>query len=213
MADSSCHASIVAQCVSKAEPSHTNMKLSIFRLLAHKIIMYFYICFFSVIIICVDYCKRLVENFFCCQNCMTGSPRFCTSVRNRKSLRNIFHILERICHFCDLLDSFSDHFTELLLNILADNENNFVKTCLQSITNRIIHDDFTFWTYRCKLLDPLSETGSHSRSHDNKCCFFHFHFFLSVFISSYDTICIYKLQLKISLSFRNFVHKIPNHLF
>ena len=90
MADTSCYASIVAESISKTESGHTDMKKSILRLLLHQIVMYFYICFFSIIIICINYHKRLGQNILCRKNCLTCSPWLCSVSRLLKAVRKIF---------------------------------------------------------------------------------------------------------------------------
>ena len=68
--------------------------------------------------------------------------------------------------FADRLDSVTDHFLELMLDILADNKYYFVKSSLNSIMNGIIHDNVMLCIYRLQLFDSTAESGSNSGCHD-----------------------------------------------
>ena len=44
------------------------------------------------------------------------------------------------------------------------------------IMDRIIHNNLSTWSHRCKLLDSFSKTTSDSCRHNYKCCFLHKYF-------------------------------------
>ena len=152
------------------------MKDSIFRLLLNQIIMNLDISLFAIVVICIDYHKRLIKNGFGGEYSLTGSPRFCTVCRFFKSFRKVIQRLECIGNFCDFLNSLSDHTAEFFLQILADNKYNLVKSSLQCIMDRIIHNDLSIRSYWCKLFDSFSKTAANSGCHDYKCGFFHLRF-------------------------------------
>ena len=149
------------------------MELSIVRLFADKILMNLSVGFFPVIIVCIDNDKRLIENFFRCKNCLTGSPWLGAAFRLFETVRKIFQFLERIFYFCDFLNSFSNDMTEFLLQILPDNKNHFIKSGLQRIMDGILHDHLSVRAHRRKLFNSFSEAASDSCRHDHKCCFLH----------------------------------------
>ena len=149
------------------------MENSIVRLFLDQIIMDFHIGFLTIIIIRINYHKRLIQNSFCCKYSLTGSPRFGTVCRFLKSSRKIFQRLKCIFYLRDLFDPLPDYTAELLFQIFTNDKYNFIKPCLQSIMNGIIHNDLTIWSYWCKLFDSFSKTASNSGSHNNKCCLFH----------------------------------------
>ena len=125
--------------------------------------MDFYKCFFSIIVICIDHCKRLFYNIFACKDCLTGSPRFFPSFRNRKSMWNIRHFLKCITDLhtfrrAKLFHTISDCFSEIFLNIFTDDKYDLIKSSLYRIMNRIIHDDLAVWSNRFKLLDASPES-------------------------------------------------------
>ena len=149
------------------------MEDSIIRLLLGQIVMYFYISFFSIVIIGIDNHKRLIQNSVCSKNSLAGSPRFCTVCRFCESFRKIFQSLECIFYFCDLFDSFSNYATELFFKVLTDDKYNFIESCFQRIMDRVVHNDLSIRSYRCKLFNSFSKAASNSGSHDDKCCLFH----------------------------------------
>ena len=152
------------------------MHRAILRMILYKIIMYFNICFFSIVVICIDYSKWLGKNFLRCQYSVSCSPWLCTVCRFPEISRKIIDLLECISNFCDLFDTVADDSAELILNIFTDDKYNFVESCFQCIMDGIIHNDLTLRSYRCKLLDTFSKTTSDSCRHDYQCCLLHITF-------------------------------------
>ena len=56
-----------------------------------------------------------------------------------------------------------DFLTELILEILADNENNLSKTSLNSIVDAVVHDCLTIWAQTIELFQTTI-TATHSGS-------------------------------------------------
>ena len=134
------------------------MKRAILRMILYKIIMYFNICFFSIVVICIDYSKWLGKNLLRCQYSVSCSPWFGTPCRNFKTIRKICKILIYIFHFNLIADTITDYRTEFFFNIFSDNKYNLVKSCFFCIINRIIHDDLSIWRHLCKLFDTCSKS-------------------------------------------------------
>ena len=176
MTDSSGNTSIIAQCISKPEAGHTDMEFSILWLFLHKIIMHLHISFFSIIIICIDNNKWLIQNLLCSKYSLSGSPGFRAVSRFRKSLRQIIKLLEYIFYFRNFLNTLADHSAKLFFQIFTDNKHYFVKSGFQRIVDGIIHNNLSTWSHRCKLLDSFSKTTSDSCRHNYKCCFLHKYF-------------------------------------
>ena len=176
MTDSSGNTSIIAQCISKPEAGHTDVELSVLWIFLHKIIMYLHISFFSIIIICIDNNKRLIQNLLCRKYSLSGSPGFRAVSRFRKSLRQIIKLLEYIFYFRNFLNTLADHSAKLFFQIFTDNKHYFVKSGFQRIVDGIIHNNLSTWSHRCKLLDSFSKTTSDSCRHNYKCCFLHKYF-------------------------------------
>ena len=129
--------------------------------------------FFSVVVIGIDDKERFLDQISRRKNRLTGSPRFFSTFRNRKTFREIIHLLVRILDRSDLLDPVSDDLLKIFLQIFSDDKNNFIKTRFQSVMDRIVHNDLAARTNRGKLLDSAAKTASNSCCHDDKRCLFH----------------------------------------
>ena len=55
------------------------MKRAILRMILYQIVVNFYVGLFSIVVICIDNCKWLMQNFFTSKNSLSCSPRFSTS--------------------------------------------------------------------------------------------------------------------------------------
>ena len=142
-------------------------------LLPNQIIMYFYVCFLSIVVICIDNCKWLCKELSCADNSMAGSPWFGSVCRFHKAFRKLLHFLICIRNFCDLLYSCTNGAFKFFFQILTDNKYNFIEASLQCVSDGIIHNDLTIWSNWCKLLDSISKSASNSGCHNYKSCFFH----------------------------------------
>ena len=81
------------------------------------------------------------SDLFAASYCLTGSPRFCAVCRFFKSFRKIIQRLEYIFHITNFLDTVSDHFSEIFLDIFTDDKHDFIKSCFQCIMNGIINNN------------------------------------------------------------------------
>ena len=129
--------------------------------------MHFYKCFFPIIIIRINYCKRLIYNTFTASYRLTGSPRFCTVRRFLKAFRKILQRLEHIFHITNFFNTVSDYLSKIFLNILTDNKYDFIKSCFQRIMDRIINNNFAVRSNRCQLFYATTKTGSDSGCHNH----------------------------------------------
>ena len=111
------------------------MKRAILRMILYKIIMYFNICFFSIVVICIDNCKWLMQNFFTGKNSMSCSPWFYSAFRQGESFRNILKLLKNISDFHKSFSSLADGFTENLFVLTFNNKDNLFKACTDSVIN------------------------------------------------------------------------------
>ena len=129
--------------------------------------------FLSVIIVGIDDGKGLMDHIFGGDNRLTGAPGFYAVRRSGEILRKIVQLLERVGHLNLLFHAISDDVSEILLQILPNNEHDAVKARLDGIVNRVIHDDLPAGSHRLQLFDSLAESASDSRCHNGQCCFFH----------------------------------------
>ena len=66
----------------------------------------------------------------------------------------------------DCRNTVSDHITELLLNVPADNKYHAVKARLDRIMDRVVHDDVTACVNGLQLFDTAAEAGADTSSHN-----------------------------------------------
>ena len=95
---------------------------------------------------------------------MTGAPRFHTTLRHRKSLRQIRQFLEHIRYFNLLCKAVSDRRAEICLVFSLNHKYYFFKSCTDRVINRKIHDDVAIFIDRIDLLQsavPAAHAGSH----------------------------------------------------
>ena len=128
-AHTSGHASVITQCIFQYKADHTNLHY-ISRWKVCQITVCLFKCFFSIIIICIDYKEWSIHHIFTAKNCLTCSPRFCSSCEfSAEFFRNIIKLLKCICHFYFFFNTVANDLFEIFLEIFADNEYNFVKPC------------------------------------------------------------------------------------
>ena len=128
-------------------------------------------CLFPIVVICIDHDKRLVDQILCGKNRLTGPPWLYPSLRHHTICRNVMQILKGICQLyaqpcTHRLQPASDPLPEIRLNILADHKYNLIKSGLDRIMDRIIHNDLIVHPDRLQLLDPASEARTNSRCHN-----------------------------------------------
>ena len=116
------------------------MEFSVLWLFLHKIIMHLHISFFSIIIICIDNNKWLIQNLLCSKYSLSGSPRLCTTFR--QSSRNVVDILESVVYSYVVRganggNAIADNLFEFLLNILTYNKYYMIETSFNRIMNRV----------------------------------------------------------------------------
>ena len=124
-------------------------------------------CLFTVIVICVDNNKGCVHRTFAGQNCLTGSPGFGSSFRNREAFRKLVKFLINIFHRYILGNPVSDDFFKFFFYRVPDNKNHFVKTGFFGIVNGVINDDFPVVIHFGKLFNPRSEATADSGCHND----------------------------------------------
>ena len=117
--------------------------------------------FLSIIIICINYNKRRIDQILRCKHRLSGSPRLRSSLR--KFTWDILDILECIIHLhivlrTDIRDTIADYVLKIFLNILTDNKDHMVETCFDRIVHRVIHNNMILCIHRLQLLNPSTET-------------------------------------------------------
>ena len=170
-ADTTGHAAVFAQRVFQDESRHTEIA-RLLRRIIHKIIMDLYKCTLAVIIICIDDCKRFFYHAFTGQDCLTCSPWLSTAFRHNHAFRNFGNLLERIAdlhaqRFTDLRNAVADHRFKIFFQALSDDEYYFIKTSLDRVMDRVIHDDLAVRSDRIELLDSFSIAGTNTRCHNH----------------------------------------------
>ena len=90
--------SIFCNSVAKLVAHHSVTELIII-FMAIQIIINELECLSSIIIICIDNCKRAIDHVLTAINCVCCSPWFHTSFRHLKTCRNIIDFLICIRHF------------------------------------------------------------------------------------------------------------------
>ena len=96
------HAAVLTQSISQMEARHTEFHAVTCRMLFYKIVMYFYKCFFSIVIVCIDDCKGFFDNILAGKDRLTGSPGFGSSFRLGKAGRKFIYLLKCIGSLYDL---------------------------------------------------------------------------------------------------------------
>ena len=172
-ADSSGHTAVLAQCIAQQKTGHAEFHPAFRFMILYQVIMNLDKSFLPIIIICIDDHKGLLHKFLTAQNRLAGPPWLCPSLRLCKSCRQIVHLLKGVNGLDALLHPVPDHFPEILLQILPDDEYDLVKTCLHGIMNGIVNDDLPGRSDRLQLFDSPSKTAANSCCHDDQCCLFH----------------------------------------
>ena len=173
-ADAAGDSPVVAESVSENKAGHGDLLNARFSLMiSDQPVMKTDKRFLSVIIIGIDDGKGLMDHIFGGDNRLTGAPGFYAVRRSGEILRKIIQLLERVGHLNLLFHAISDDVSEILLQILPDNEHDAVKARLDGIVNRVIHDDLPAGSHRLQLFDSLAESASDSCCHNGQCCFFH----------------------------------------
>ncbi len=95
---------------------------------------------FSVIIVCIDYSKGLMEYLPAGQKRLSGSPSFFRPSRNLRALWHILQLLEGIGHLypqpaANRLDPVPNYLAEVRLDVPADDEYDLVKPRRNCIVN------------------------------------------------------------------------------
>ena len=150
--------SILTDRILQNKSSHAHLHLICCLCVRNQVIMEKLKRFLSIIIICIDDHKRFFYYIFTTQDCLTGSPRFGTSLRNFKTSWNICKILIYIFHLDLISDTIPDYRTEFFFNIFSDNKYNLVKTSFFCIINRVIHNDLPIRRHLGELLDSCSKS-------------------------------------------------------
>ena len=165
------YGTVIAEGIAQDKSYHAELEICGFFRLGNQIIMQLHKTFFAVIIIGIDNRKGLMDNVLTCQNRLAGSPGLRPVCGLCKAARKIIQLLISICHISNLLDPITDDFLEILLKILADDENDPVKTSLQCVLDGVIHDDLSIGSHRLQLLDAAAKTAADTSRHNCKCCF------------------------------------------
>jgi len=105
----------------------------------------------SIIIICVNYCKRTIYFISRAKHCMSSSPRFFSPIWNLIIFRNVRKFLKCIGNIHKFAYSVSDHFFKFFFIVFFYNEYNLFKSCSSRVIDRKIYNDVPFPIYRINL--------------------------------------------------------------
>ena len=101
------------------------------------------------------------------QDRLAGSPWLRPVRRLLIAFREICKLLKCVLNRGNLLDTTPDDLLKILFQILPDNEHDLVKSGLQRVMNRIVHDDLTTGSYRFQLLDSTAKPASDTCRHNH----------------------------------------------
>ena len=145
-----CHMSIVGQGVVKLVADH-GILVSVIILHQCQLVINHVKCLFPIIIICIDDCKRPVNQILTAQHCMGGAPGLHAALRDLKPFRYLIHLLIHICHIHISADTVAYVDLEFRLNGLLDDKDNLLKSSLFCIKNGEINDDVAILIHRVNL--------------------------------------------------------------
>ncbi len=146
--------------------AHHGVAVLLIILVGRKVAVNLLECVSSIIVVCIDDCKRPVDLVDSAQDRMCRPPWFCTALRYGKALRDVLDPLKRIGSLHILLHPASDGLAEVLFIFLLDDKHHFLKARQLRIIYGKLHDDVSLIVHRVDLLQP-AVAASHSRSHDH----------------------------------------------
>ena len=97
-------------------------------------------------VVAIENCKRLLDDFLAHHHGMVRSPGLSAAFGNSKSLRKCIECLETEVAGHMTLVARKNLFTELLLEIAADDPDNLAETGLNGIEDTIVHDALSLRT-------------------------------------------------------------------
>ena len=117
--------------------------------------------FLAIIVVRIDHDKRRIDQILCRKYCLSGSPGLRSSLR--ELARDITDILKRVIYLyikpgTNIRDTVANRILKIFLNILTNNKNHMVETCLDRIMHRIVHNNMILCIYRLQLLNSPAET-------------------------------------------------------
>ena len=133
----------------------------------------------AVVVVGVDDGERLLNNALAGQHGLAGAPGLGAALRHGEALRHVLECLERIVDLnaqpgADLLNAVTDGLFKRLLNVVADDKDDLVKTGLDGVMNGIVHDDLAVGTDGSQLFDAAAEAGADTGGHNHQCSFHSF---------------------------------------
>ena len=159
---------ILAQRIAQDKSAHTDVEHVRFRIhLIHHILVNLLKSLFAIVIIRIDNDKRFMNHLLRTQDRLAGSPWLRPVRRLLIAFREICKLLKCVLNRGNLLDTTPDDLLKILFQILPDNEHDLVKSGLQRVMNRIVHDDLTTGSYRFQLLDSTAKPASDTCRHNH----------------------------------------------
>ena len=168
LAYSAGNSAVFTQCVSQDKSAHADIEYLRFRIhLIHHVLVDLLKSLFSIIIVRIDDDKWLMDHLLRAQNRLARSPWFRPVCGLLISSRKIGKFLIRVLYRGNLLDPSPYDLLKVLLQVLPDDEHDLVKSGLQRVMNRIVHDNLTTGSYRLQLLDSAAEPASDACRHNH----------------------------------------------
>ena len=145
--------------------SHHGITVFVIIFMRCQIIIDYFKCMTSIIIICIDNSKWPVDLINAAEDCMSGSPRFHSAFRNFKTFRNVVDILKYIRNLHIFCHTVSYCFSETVFIFFLYNKNNLLKSGSFCIKQGKIHNDVSLFINWIDLFKSAI-TASHSCCHN-----------------------------------------------
>ena len=119
----------------------------------------------AIKIICIDHCKRSINQVFSSEDGMYCSPRFFSRRWADEAFWKFMHILEGIANLHFLLNPWTDSAFEFCFKVFSDYENDLFKSSFFRIKNGVFHQGMLPCSKGIKLFQA-SIAASHSCGED-----------------------------------------------
>ena len=171
LADAAGDSAVVAQGVFQHKARHGQVAGLVGRVALQKVVQLDK-SLFAVVVVGVDNGERLLDDALAGQHSLAGAPGLAAALGHGVPGGNVLQRLERVVDLnaqlgADFLDAVADGLFESVLDIVADDKDDFVKPGLDGVMNGIVHDDLAVGADGCQLLDAAAEAGADTSGHNN----------------------------------------------
>ena len=139
-------------------------------MVAAEIIVDLLIDALAVVIVGVDDGEGGINELLGGKHGLTGAPGFGPSFG--QGAGDVRQGLEAVAYLytvgkAERLDPIADDLPEIFLDILADNKENLVKSCLDGVVDGVIHNNMAGSVYAGQLLDAAAVPAADARRHND----------------------------------------------